>query len=741
MKPLSYSAFSLSLPTQPLENGERCWEVRLPAGLHQLSVLAFHGDFPMETLYYSMQEFGNGGARTGPWDYKPMVGSPLMPSYWVYLDGQKLGLWVFARVSIPDLEAGVFRGRFAFRVRQDGVYRLRLVPYHEHANSAPWQRATLERDPVDTLMPLSEVSALLKRPPRMAEWPCADFWCRLPLTSFWRKTLERAVGWALDESRTAERDEAGRWKNLDDAGPMDMTAYLVGWRLFGLEKGREKALALLEELIALPGWGRPREDIYGWDGDLVAVDPFRACIQAYFGLDLEPDLKARVLEKLRYQGERFLTMALLTRDYWGGSVLQDHGWRAILGFAECAMLLSYELDEAREWLQWAIPRFRRALDAMPPDGHLPASSYGTPGLYVLPLARLRQVWLECTDEDLYDAAPVLPVVERLGAYVQLPDQVALLVASSLFFHQMAERSPGSQAKEWLAASVGLTDDVLQKSYFSFRWHAQGVIEGYLSYPGELPEAKGCVKRASVYHFEDAGLVMAESCQSGLKLQFQCGPWLGHHAYRKSDNACDRMLMQIGPGSFILNLGDEPLIVHPDSNYALRTDTRNSLLIGYRGQYGDVGYPMSLPSWKWRGEEIVALRNDAETGFFARLNLAPLYPDEAGVLEYYRDFILPADSGELVCRDQIVLRHPQPLEWRFHTLSKLGIEPVEGGGVCFAQQLGLTAFGEEGLRLQVAIRPTKVVYSYTGSGESFMHAAYLTEEPASVARVEFRFDVK
>jgi len=730
------SPLSIGLPQLPCENGYRRWSLNLQPGLYQVSVIASAEDFPMESLYYAMQEFGNGGVRTGPWDYKPMVGSPLVPAYWVYLNGEKLGLWVFARVSISDLEAGIFRGRFAFRVFRDGEQELELRPYLDTANLARWTQCTLEPDPVDRLLPLPESLSSASRAVEIRQWSQESFSQkkRQQLTPGWKDILTRALGWAMDQNRQGIKDETGRWKNADNSGPMDMTAYIVGWRLFGNEAARRAALELLEELICQPGWGRPNEEIYGWDGDLVAIDPFRACIQAYFGLDLPPELKSRVREKLRYQGNRFVIMALLTRDYWGGSLLQDHGWRAILGFTECALHLMGEVDEARQWLEWTIPRFRSALAAMPPDGHLPASSYGSPAIYVGPLARLRQAWLEATGEDLYDTTPVQRIVNRLPAYITLPQDGALLAASSLFLQQMTARAPESSAAYWLKACLDLREETLTTSYFSFRRHAQGLFEGFTFGPASMPGPGTPPVEKSVYYFADAGLVIAR--KGKLRLEFQCGPWLGYHAYSKSDSPCDRMTMQVGPGSFTLRVENKETIVHPDSNYALRSNTRNSLLINGSGQYGDIGYPMSLPSWRWRGEQLATLRaNEASGELFARMDLAPLYPEAVGLLVYTRDLIL-TEEGMLICRDRVALRSPQPLEWCFHTTEALGITS-EDGGLQFGKALTLRVSAPE-LALESLIRPTPVVFSYTGSGKRFVHAAFKTRYPTASAEVEFHF---
>ena len=728
---------SILLPCLPDADGEHRWSYPLPAGLYQVSVIADAAGFPMEELYYEMHEFGNQGARTGPWDFKPNVGSPLVPAYWVYLNGEKLGLWVFARLSLEDLEARRFRGRFAFRVRTGGVQTLRLVPYRSAVRLTRWQMALLETDPVDELRPMlhdaERTAAMTLRSLSTGRFREVR---RQQLTPEWRTLLEPALERVLDLGQGSVFDAEGRTLRSDPPGPGDMTACVLGWQLFGNEAARRRGLDLLDELIALPGWGRPNEEIYGWDGDLVAIDPFRAAIYGYYGLDLPEELKKRTREKLRYQGHRFVVMALLTRDYWGGSVLQDHGWRAILGFAECATSLLGEFPEAGEWLEWVVPRFRQTLNAMPRDGHLPASSYGMPLLYAAPLARLRQTWLEATGEDLYDALPVRPLLDALP--VAIEHHPERLVGSSLFLRQMAGREPGSNAANWLERSLHLDDDILNTSYFSHRPQAQDLFESFLYYPGSLPCGTPEVPSPAFHYFEDAGSLLLRDPQSGLRFEVQCGPWLGQHAYAQSDNPCDRMCIQVGPGSFTLGVGESEAVVHPDSRYALNTATRNSLLIDGRGQIGDIGYPMSIPAWIWRGERITAIRHDAATGHFhARLDLAPLYPPESGVITYTRDFLF-TPGGPLLCRDRLLLERPRTLEWHFHALETPGITPGFDPLACrFGAGLLLTAT-TSGLPLALAIRPTPMVYGYSSAGHRHVHAAYTGTRPVDFVEADFTF---
>src|SRR5262249_30676766 len=119
-------------------------------GLYQFSVVADARDFDWNELYITLNEFGNCNERTGPWDFDlHNQNKPLVPAYWVTIDGKKIGLWFFQRVSLRDLEAKKFRGRFAFHIAAEGEHIVELQPYR--VMKITWESARLERDPEDRL--------------------------------------------------------------------------------------------------------------------------------------------------------------------------------------------------------------------------------------------------------------------------------------------------------------------------------------------------------------------------------------------------------------------------------------------------------------------------------------------------------------------------------------------------------------------------------------------------------------
>jgi hypothetical protein len=78
---------------------------------------------------------------------------------------------------------------------------------------------------------------------------------------------------------------------------------------------------------------------------------------------LGADRRARMLSKLAHHGNLFIDLALLNRDYWGGSLLQDHGRKSFMAFGIAALNLYGVIPQAERWLTYTLPRIRRSLDA------------------------------------------------------------------------------------------------------------------------------------------------------------------------------------------------------------------------------------------------------------------------------------------------------------------------------------------------------------------------------------------
>jgi hypothetical protein len=715
-------------------------------GLYQFSVVADAREFDWESLYEPLFKFHNTGQLTGPWDFSiNHENRPLVPSYWVTLNGRRLGLWFFQRVSLDDLEHKRFRGHVAFYA--EGPTRLELLPYRPF--TIRWSSARLEPDPDDHLLPaLPQMRDPAVASPA-AQWADPAYWARMrealeTTHRQYREPLQRAFDWILRPPPPHDSLQ----KRLGDHDGLNVSVLVTAYGLTGRDDYLHAALALVDNHLDRPAWGNPDPEGYSHNGDMGAATTMLGLAWAYHALrdQLGDERRARLVEKLRDQGNKFVEQALLTRDYWGGSVQQDHGWRSVFAFGAAALHLVGIIPEAEFWLRYYIPRLRRSLAATPRDGAVPLSSYQGPHMYMDYTTHYRQALLALTGEDIFDQAPfhevidyVLTVLSEDGKSLLasgVADDMPLLGA--IEFYNRAAVKWGDGRAAYLAERAlamqptDFSHPVARNAFY------QGAVWGFLSYDPAVRPEQPSRPPAHLAHFQDSGLVHYRDAAHGVALALKCAPFDGFYAYLHAFGPCDRLNSVPASGHFTLYLQDRPVLCSPDSGYRLRTALRNCLLIGGRGQYGDLGYPMSLPSWRWRGDQVLVADWNSETGEgLIRLNLGPAYPAEAGVGEYLRDFLLFPER-RLIVRDTVTLDEPRDLAWLFQGTQEehprvealtgyFGTEPV--------LRVRPRALGVD-LRARVA--ETEVVYAYSSrSGfQPFAHVRYDTVQPAAQATVEF-----
>jgi len=167
-----------------------------------------------------------------------------------------------------------------------------------------------------------------------------------------------------------------------------------------------------------------------------------------------------------------------------------------------------------------------------------------------------------------------------------------------------------------------------------------------------------------------------------------------------------------------------VLCSPDGGYKLQTALRSCLLIDGQGQYGDIGYPMSIPSKQHRGEQVQAVRWDeaAQTGF-VRLWLTPAYPEALGLTHYTRDVLI--EPERIIVRDTVVLDEPRRLSWLFQGKDEFGVALEGLTGVFGAERQARVTPQAVGLGFTAQIEKTPVVWSYaSGSGfKPFVHVRY------------------
>ncbi len=726
-----------SMPLALTTGHELILRFAAPPGLYQFSGIVDASQFDWEKLYVELNEYHNTQQRTGPWDFALGTSKPLVPAYWVSVDGRRIGLWFFQRVSLEDLERRRFRGRMAFYLDHAGEHQLQLSPYQSMA--IRWVSACLEPDPVDSLA--EPPAGLLDAPGHVpvAAWRDPAYWDqqRLKLRgahAACRQPLDDTFDWVLGVADT-------------ELQAMHLPMLIAAHKLNGRDGALEKALAVIDKTVVLSAWSNPNPEGYSHNGDINAALPLRSLAWAYHMLtdeEIQADRRQRLVAKLRYQASVFFDLALLNRDYWGGSIMQDHGRVSLPAYADAVLHLLGIIPETRLWASYAMAWVERCLRAMPRDGAIPPSSYHSLNLYLPQLMHYRQVMLALAKQDIYDRAPMRSIVDFV--YGVLRDKAPLLLLAcdqqggvmplygQTFFKQIAVKYNDGRAA-YLAGRVRALD---LPTRWRFHWLSQeDTLWALLGDHPSVPPVPPQHRQAKLNWYEDSGVVHHYNPAGDVTLALRCGPWCGYHAWRHAPGPCDRMTTTVGAGHFVVFRGTTPLLATPDSVYRLHTKVRSCLLVDDRGQFGDVGYPMSIPSWRYRGEEIQSVRWDPQTNEGAiRMDLKPAYPDELGMALYTRELLLLAD-GRIICRDRVVLDRPHRLSWLFHGRRDIGVTLEKGLRCRFGQNPCLTMEPQSvGVELQAKVCPTSVVYGYSSEFNAFDHVRYDSTEPIAAATVDF-----
>ncbi|MCG3147515.1 MAG: hypothetical protein PCFJNLEI_00955 [Verrucomicrobiae bacterium] len=745
MRPLyclaSLLAFSVTaaetLTVSRLEDradGSKALRFRSDTGLFQMSIFFDAAQFDWESLYRNLTEFNNNNQRTGPWDFDLKTVTPLVPAYWITLDGQKLGLWYAQRPSLEDIANKRFRGRFAFAVNQAGDHLLEFKPYRPF--TVTWLSTRLETDPEDQLA--TNLTPL--RPP--TSLPAAAF----ADPAFWKAQRQK-----LDTTHTLYQ------KPLQHilTGPLRGSGW-DGWPLqvagYHWNPTNTNALkhlrASVDGVIARPAWGRLQEDAYGYNGDIGGGSILRNMAFAYhmLGDELGAERRALLLKKLALQGDAFLTQTLLMRDYWGGSLLQDHGWRALFDFGTAAMHLWGVIPEADRWVAYVIPRLRRALAAAPPEGNIPGSSYYSIWLYGQNVMWYRDALLARTGEDILEQ----PALRRLPAFLAAvydENRRAIYVVENgdkirVFGSQHLLAAVAAKFRDPVAARLHrlLVESALDPEAHGNHQGEENIATfwGFLTYDPTVPEAPAPSQPVrQLIWYKDAGFVQYRNDEQDVALALRCGPWLGYHSQLLATGPCDMMECRPGMGHFALFVNGEPILMSPDLGYRLDSRTSSILLVDDHGQIGDAGYPMSIPSQPHSGAQVESVRWDPRknTGVI-RLDLKRAYPAALGVTHYTREFHV-APARRVICRDYVVLSKPRRLSWLFQFQKETGGE-IEKTGAARVGPLRIIP-QPAGFAVTGQIAPSPVVFSYSSKFNKFDHVRFETSAPVESATIDFEME--
>lgn len=701
-----------------------------PAGLYQVSAFVDARSFEWESLYETLSKFGNHSVRTGPWDFSiNNNNTPLVPSFRVSIDGKPVGLWFFQRVSLENLAEKTMQGRFAFWLREGGEHEIELKSFHEA--HLVWSEVRIEPDPEDSLLACAPL-------PRTPPWHCEDFWNQ---TRSRLATEACALKAPLDEVAAWAREPSG--PNADQVYPA-----LVLWHLHGDIAFLDAAEGAIEEILAMPSWGNPNPDGYSHNGDMTAANCLVNLARAWH---LLPDgshanLKERILECLVRRGTIFLELLLLNRDYWGGSVLQDHGWVSISRFTETALLLHRIIPEAADWVRYAVPRCQRGFAAMPRDGGIPISSFSYLSCYLDSIALLRDRLIDAGERDIYEQHPFSEIVDAVFATANAADNCLSLpgfpslMGALGFFTQMLAGPKQTAAAKILEHMLGVTAG-RRVGWLDQRGFRVGVVDALLvGFNDKLFAAKAAFRPADFVHLPDSGVVSFVDRSRGVHFTTRAGSWTSIHANRAAPGPCDRMTVELAAGHFQLMLRGHRVFVSPDTGYAIRAILRSGLWIDGRGQSGDIGYPMSIPASALDHGRVQAVEPDSEGhGRRAMLDLARSYDDDLGVLRYERSFEITPEH--LVITDSLELSKPRKLTWLFQCTGESLPAVQLDGSATLQTPAHFVTLRPLPSGLHALIAPTPVVWSYSASPirPDYQHFRFDRAEATSSIRQVFMIE--
>jgi len=731
----------------------------LTPGLYHLRVDGDGREFNWEELYIVLNIYNNKNQRTGPWDFNLLEANrPVLPAYWVYVNRRKIGLWYFNRPSDAQIKAKHFKGEASFWIKEAGEHEFRFEPYREF--NLTWAKTDFGVEPDDKLL-----DKLTLRPEANRGFQrlfnaerLAKLVSRLSDPAFsYRALFQETVAWAK-KPHTETRDSA---KTGDEKlhhklvaksyNSMPLPVLAADYLLTGNKESLGFARTVIEYVLSLKAWGNPREDGYGHNGDMGAA---QVIMDMTFALNLladalEKPLLDRMLARIETQGDTFLEMALLHRGYWGGSILQDHGFCSFSWLSTAAYALLGWTPKAEQWLRFCLPRMQRTLNALPTDGVVPQTSYHLLFLYTDKVVLFRELHRQATGEDIFER-PALRNVPKYAFDSYVPETGQSLHASCRadltrfygghpFLDQMA-RSFDDRHAAWLSReyvrlvnSRGLYHGVQEQAMFAMTLWAALLWE-----PVNLP-APVRPKRTLTW-FKDTGAILFRDEPRGVLFSARCGPPHGLNAYRNTNGPCDRLSLGSMSGMFAITKHGLPLLQNAEGGYKIRTELANVVLVDGQGQLGDHAPPMSLPDAPYGGEHIADAQLDPNSGRGrALMLLTNAYDPALGLTNYTREFFFEPD-GRIRLVDKIASSQPHRFTWLFHTYKSHPITRKGDGAFTIQNKTEMLQLGvaRSSSPLRDTTEDTLVVWAYVNENqdETFHHLAFETREPVREVNVEF-----
>jgi hypothetical protein len=352
-------------------------------------------------------------------------------------------------------------------------------------------------------------------------------------------------------------------------------------RLSGDAELLEVAKCYLLEIVQLDVWDPDTDLLHGhvlW-GAAIAYD--------WLWADLNDTQRAAVRTKLGHEAQLQYEASTVNRGYWRHQYLQNHGHVNFCGLAFAAAALAGEDDRASAWWLLADDFFRQTFAWSNPDGvSIEGLSYGVYALeFCLRYAELvRQVeginyfatpWF--ANMPLFVLHSTLPLMTRNTWAMDFGDSPRN-GNSHLATHSMAKIA--AELRDPVAQGAGQMLQELLGTLGRDAWQTA------LWYDPAVPAADRS-QLPTFHHFADAGQVMMRTDWSpqAMLVGLRCGPWQGHHAWRRAAEDLGAAHAHPDINSFQLFADGAWLLIDPGYTYTKRTSDHSTLLVDGQGQLG------------------------------------------------------------------------------------------------------------------------------------------------------------
>jgi len=726
------------------------FDVTLEPGIYRLTARLDAREFDWSRLYLNLDLYENKGQRTGPWDFDLRShNEPLLPAWWMSVNGRRLGLAMPARPGPQAMATKRLNVNVCFEVREHGAVQVNWEPYNDVSGLACVQlqlARAYEQDP-DATPPLRNLAKDQADQRIWEKWHATVHAPNNPYTKLMPRLIASAKAQYNVPTQKVKNNDIVKHSPMYGAEALPLLAYAH------LAEGDDEALDYLLQgvrgLLDMKAWGNPFEDGYGHNCDMSAaerIEPLTFILHwerdALRNANLYDALHERLIKQMIF----FYDAMLLAEDYWGGSLLQDHGHRSIGRFGVAAANMFGECDDAPRWFAFVANRMQRVIEALPNDGGMPFTSYHKIHLFMDDMVTWRQVLQHVTGRDIFDDPKFAQLIRFVVNRLHEPTMQVMTVISRGdrkdfyagwgFFNAVAEKYDDPDAAR-------LT---------------QILVEHYSDSDREIPIRPISTALAMFEHHPpvgprplvpepfdvrlDSGLVNYRLPQKQVNVAMRCISTPAISSATRTFCPCDRAVDAPLEGHFTVAVGNQTLLLTAEGGYQQRSDLGCVLHIDGKGQYGDLNYSMGIPDMPLRTHCIEAARySEQDQTAYVRMRLDPAYDRAAQLIRYDREFILKPDG--LIVRDIVVSDIEHEYSWHFQTYARRTIDTLSSGHYRIADGndvLTLKAYALE-TPLDAAIADTDVVWAYSNENDDqpFRHIRFQTHEKMKTLTAEFKID--